>query len=54
MQDFTVEQLEELIVLAEQKMIRMTRGTDEYRKEEELIGKLRDLRIEKLGSDKEA
>jgi RNase P subunit RPR2 len=48
MENLTVEQLEELIVLAENKLGTM-RPTDEgYVKEMKLIGQLRDMRQAKL------
>jgi hypothetical protein len=54
MEDLTVEQLEELIILAERKMSTMDETDDRYQAESDLVDKLRGIRAEKLYGTTEA
>lgn len=51
MEDLTIQQLEDLIILAEEKLLTMRHGDDGYAEQAEIVGKLREMRLEKINQE---
>lgn len=51
MENLTVTQIEDLIVLTEEKMIGMREEDPAYREHEKMIGKLREMRLEMMSKE---